>query len=325
MLWFGLSFGQSQYEVLESKLSVIEFNIDSLTAIEKKNASLIDSLSVQISALKAKKRLGYLKRRNLENLLKESQALSQNRQSIQAEISTNNRKRNELASQIIELCSSVIDSLLNHLNQTSSIASNEEKAKIFHQMQTLRARRDFLMAEVILIPHRVPKEISVEILPSDTPREIEEKADYLKDQEDKLRREAVRLSVQIKELRTEADLRLRVSELMDDLRLFDQSEEPMSPSEVANALTKTESMGRTYWSNTPIDIAEKSASNLLPAIEQLRPIDLSQINSDEIDEWISIIESQSQKLLNQADSLGSVAGTYREQAKRLRESKSFKP
>jgi len=318
LLWSGLILGQPQFESLESRLLFLDTQFDSLTVLEKNAAEKINSLAEEISKLKSQGHLGYFERRRLESLLKESQELLRKQQELQAEISNYNDQRITLVDQLINRYSIAIDSLLTIADKNSPPLSLEEKAAVAHQMQILRSRKDILIRKLAQKPDQKSTTVLVEILPGDTPREIEEKADYLNDQEDKLRWQVEKISAKVKELATEADLRLRMSEFLDDVRLFDQREEPMTPSEVANALTKTESMGRTYWTNTGLDATEEGAKVLPSALDQMFMIDMSDIAPEDLEELISRFESESQRLLQQADSLSTLAKMFRRQAKSLR-------
>lgn len=323
LLWGGLTLGQPQFETLGFQLRFIDAQLDSLAALDKNATAKIDSLAEEISTLKVQKHLGYFERRQLEHKLKESQAFVRQQQELQAEISVHKVQRKALTDQLIDDYSFTIDSLLTRAEQGSPMLSPEEKASLLRQVQTLRARRDFVLSKVVPKPEREQKEVLVEILPADTPREIEEKADYLNDQEDKLRREAARISAQVKDLREESDLRLRMSELMDDIRLFDQREEPLSPSDVAGALTKTESMGRTYWTNAPLDAAVEGVTTLPTVTDQIFTIDLSNVTLDDINDLISSLELHEHKLSHRADSLSAVAEKFRKQAKQMRDILNF--
>ena len=159
------------------------------------------------------------------------------------------------------------------------------------------------------------------------PREIEAKADFYRDRGDIYRQKAAEIEHRIGHLKNETKLRRRMAEMVDDIRLFDQRDEPFAASS-----TNDNSDGGMRMA-TPDDIQDyseyfynadgmKGVGNTLRLyeVEQLMNLDFHALPHYDAEEYISRLETEKLLLLDAADSLSTIARNYEEKAKELRQS-----
>ena len=308
-------FAKPDSHTLEIRLTQTQTQIDSLANLETSNRLLIEKIAKEISALKSKKSLGYFEHKRLENFLKESQSMILAQNQIQMEMANLSLQARKLSATLVEIYSSEIDSLVNFVEYNKSSLTNTEKEDFVVQIQNLRVKRDLLLEIMSATTLNYDNEVKIDIDPNDTPRDIEEKADLINDQEDKLRREADNITKQVKKLKDEAELRLRLSELVNDIRIFDQREEPMTRDDIAGVFDKDGSIGRAYWTNQPF-FEMNDQTNSKTGV-QFNMGNLSELSYQDLEDLVSNLELRSHRLIQRADSLNVLAKDFRNRARKM--------
>lgn len=297
---------QDSIRALESQFAEIDSAISDLE--NKKNIlnGELQQKAAQISELKSKSHLSYFQRQKLENLLKESQDLSIRMTNLDSEIRKMNQELVKTGNELSSAYDIEIKKSLKNL-ETRNL-SQEYRKTILQNVEVLRRKKE-------TIKNRTGPEDTIEIRvsklriePDDTPKQIKQKADLLKDQEDKFRRLASRLRFQKEELTKELDLRNRIGELVTDLALFDQQEE------ILGNLSTAEGGSRVAVDNASSPDPEitqgalASESNLVFVGQ--KDFDFSTLSTDQLEEIIESLINQEKQAEVKADSLGKQAETF---------------
>ncbi|NIR51011.1 hypothetical protein GWN42_23890, partial [candidate division KSB1 bacterium] len=179
----------------------------------------------EIRGLKDKETLNYFQRQKLEGLLRTSQDVSRDIAAIDAEIRTLNESLEKLGRRLIGRYDAEIKNKLEELERER--ISEQTRREVLAEIQVLRDKSAQIKERIGMPSLESIRLSKLNIEPDDSPRQIEQKADLLKDQEDKLRRLANRMRIQANELQKELRVRTRINEFVADISTFDQQEEAL--------------------------------------------------------------------------------------------------
>ncbi len=289
---------ESQFVKIDSAVSVLKSKMNILYDPLQQNAA-------QIQELKNKSKLNYFQHQKLEGLLKDSQDLSNRMADFDSEIDKMNQSLIKTGNELSTIYDSEIRKSLNNLENKD--LSQEYRKAILQNIETLRRKKRNVKS-------RVGQENTIEIrmsqlriAPGDTPRKIKQKADLLKDQEDKFRHLANRLSSQREELTKELNLRNRIDDLVTDLALFDQQEEILG-----NLITSEG--GRLAGADASNPNAEitpglRASETNLVFVGQ-KDFDFLTLSTEQLEEVIENLMAQEKQAEVKADSLGRQAETF---------------
>ncbi len=289
---------ESQFVKIDSAVSVLKRKMNILYDPLQQNAS-------QIQELINKSELNYFQHQKLEGLLKDSQDLSNRMADFDSEIDKMNQNLVKTGNELLTICDSEIRKSLNNLENKD--LSQGYRKTILQNIETLRRKKKN-------VKNRIGQENTIKIrmsqlriAPEDTPRKIKQKADLLKDQEDKFRHLASRLSSQREELTKELNLRNRIDDLVTDLALFDQQEEilgNLSTSEGGSKLA-----GADANPNPEISQGFSASESNLIFVGQ-KDFDFSTLSTEQLEEVIENLMAREKQAEVKEDSLGRQAETF---------------
>jgi chaperonin cofactor prefoldin len=296
--------------ILENEFARIDSSISKLDFQRVQLSKQIQSNANAIQELKDKDKLNYFQRQRLERLLKDSQDLSNQIERIDSQIRSLNKLYKKTGNQLIGLYDSEIKNSLNEIARKKS--SPNSRQTLHQKVENLRSKREQVkqkIGAVAVSPIKIPK---LQIEPDDTPKQIEQKADLLKDQEDKLQRLAKQIELQTTELQKELEIRNRMDELVTDLALFDQQEEALS-----NVSTFNE-QARAF--NEEISIGEVGENQFLEEnlLVGQKDFDFSNLTTERLEEAIEHLKNQQQHIQAQADSLADQAESFYQAAQEMK-------
>lgn len=181
---------------------------------------------------------------------------------------------------------------------------NSAQQKIFagelRDVEALRQRCQTLLKNA---PAPAPI-MQVMIQPDDSPEVIAQKADFVLDQSDRLRRNALQTEEKAKQVQQELAMRERLADFVQDLRVFDPR------SETAQSAPKTGDQSASpagFPDGESGSFADRASSqpisSLLLANDTVWPQDISQLSNADLKKWITHLENQRKYWLAQADSL----------------------
>ncbi|NUO83399.1 hypothetical protein HUU05_25280, partial [candidate division KSB1 bacterium] len=154
--------------------------------------------------------------------------------------------------------------------------------------------------EILASPPTTILIYEVRVLPEDDAATLSRKADFLRDQADRLERESKRVSQKLAELDDEAKLRTRMTEFVGDLALFEPSNEGVRGGDQTTPATQS-SIDRNEMSATAVQQAAFSPSELL--IPLIWPDKVSALSLQDLYDWQKRLQRSQTRLRTQADSL----------------------
>jgi len=314
-------FPQSGSGTLERQMQTKEMELSSLQRRISKNMAQADSLARVIAKIREKEPLNIIEKRKLDRLLKTSQQLAAKQEKTLQQQSRLSRKLRDIKMQLQSLYAARLDSLVKLL-ESHPAGDKRRKKEWSDEIRLLQQKRDLLRPSNQIVSAGV-NDATPRINEKDTPRQIENKASFFRDREDKYRDKAHKIEKKIKQVKNEAKLRQRMAEMVDDVRLFDSRDETVRPSESAASIS-TASRGQfdesaKLWSNA--DYMSGIGNTLaLKQADQLLNLDFNSMPVYNIQDYLESLNKEKEKLLQTADSLSTVADTYEHKAEQLRKS-----
>lgn len=288
----------------EKQLSV---HIESLQIEKLKMLHQSDSLAVLIQQLKSNQDMNIFQRRRLEQLLKSSQEFDQKISEIDQKIDKLDHEYQAIVREIVSW----------YDGQIANIIGNAKSKKLSQQMsQQLtgwNSERSQYLKKIKQNQVHFQLIRPIEIEDSDSYQTIRQKADLVKDQEDKLRKQIKSVVKRVAELQTDLKLRNRMNELISDTYLMDQPTEKFLPQNQARGAndnaTYSEADKSKAQSSTSFDVVD----NLL-----LRT-DISTISNLDVESYIRNLQQMKLQLGQSADSLRSIADQFYQAAEKKRQ------
>ncbi|MFQ5824748.1 MAG: hypothetical protein ACE5JB_11875, partial [bacterium] len=244
--------------------------------------------------------------------LKDSQDLSNQIEAIDSELHTLDKLYRKTGNRLISIYDSEIKKSLNKLENKKILS--ELRPALFQKIELLRSKIEQVKSKIRPLNLKEFKISKLQIDPDDTPKQIEQKADLLKDQEDKLLRFAQQINRQTEELHRELEIQNRIGDLVTDLALFDQQEEALGNVSTLNtkALTAGEEGGPTEDYKENREFIEE---NLYVG---QKDFDFSNLSTEQLEEVIENLKKRRQRIQAQADSLAKQAEAFYQAAQEMK-------
>lgn len=315
LLFLLLPFGSllAQHETsgktLETTFAKLDSVILKLTEEREMLSKKVEHKAIEIQELKSKKELNYFQHQRLEALLKDSQTLAGQIEATDAELKESDKLLKKTGTELLSYYDSEIKSGLKKLENHK--ISKEMKETLLLKVQTLRTRCEAIKQKIGYEEQPQIKISKIEIQSDDTPRQIEQKADLLKDQEDKYRNLSEQLAKQGSELQKEIEIRNRMNDLVTDLALFDQQDEALGnlASESKTANVENGSL------INPSNDFRASGSNQLAILVGQKDFDYGHLSTEQLEEVIVLLKKQQAEAATKADSLAKQAQSFYRTAK----------
>lgn len=304
LLFVQAAFAQTNSpRALISQLDSYESRYHSASAASEILSHQADSLAKVIQKRKSNNSRNILSDRALAEELKLSQELSGKLQNAQhfEEVQLDSLIRK--AEQTLKILNDEVTRLTIQFSAAKS-NGNSAQQKIFagelREVEKLRQRCQTLLKNA---PAPAPL-MQVMIQPDDSPEVIAQKADFVLDQSDRLRRNAMQTEEKTNQMRQELAMRERLADFVQDLRVFDPSSEATQGAPATgNRSTSPLGIPETESGAFADRAATQPISNLLLANDAVWPQDISQLSNNDLKKWIAYLENQRRYWLAQADSL----------------------
>lgn len=296
-------------QALRSQLDSLEVRYQQASTTSGNLSRRADSLAAVVQQRKSKKSTNLLSDRALADELRRAQNLAnqlQTARQVQAVQLDSLIRKAEQTLKILngEVTRLTVQFSAAKLNGNRVLQKN--LAEELRETTQLRQRCQTLLQNV---PAPAPL-IEVRVDPHDPPEVFAQKADFLLDQADRLRRSAAQVEAKSNQLRQEVTMRERLADFVEDLRVFDPTAE--TPRSVGQSGVLRDKAASTDFNAQPgrvEDIANLSQAVL--ANDRLWPEDIAQLSDTELRKWITRLESQRRHWLAQADSLSQRAQEIR--------------
>ncbi len=303
---------QLDINFLQQKEQQFSVQIESLQ-IEKLNfLHQSDSLAALIQQLKSKQDLNIFQRRRLEQMLKSSQELNQNITEIDQKIDKLDRDNQAVLGELISWYDGQIAKIVN-----SGQGKKLSRSQVEQLSKWNLERNDYLKkVKQNQIHLQLSKPIEIEEL--DSYQTIKQKADLVKDQEDKARKQIKLMDKRVKNLQNELKLRNRMNELIADTYLMDQPMEKFLPQTQSRGANDNATFFETDKSRAQSSTSFDVVDNLL------LKADVSDISNLDLESYIRYLQQMRGRLTHSADSLGFVADQFYQIAEKKRQDENKK-
>jgi len=237
-----------------------------------------------------------LQDRSLNAALRSSQTLADSMQQLQQEENRVDRLLRQKAEQLLKILNDEIARLANDGEKLKREKNSKQREQV--RIELLECREWQRRCQALL--EQPPPAIiiyEVEVKPEDTPETLRRKADFLRDQADRLRREVKRVDTKIAEIKDETQVRERVADFANELALLDPNREGVSSASSAGD-------SRVGQETAQFDPSRKADDNLSLPISQLAwPGKLGELSFDDLERWRGTLDQQKKRRQAQADSL----------------------
>lgn len=313
LLHCPLIFSQEMNEsAIEAKNREFEAKIRSE---ERSSVALqiqIDSLAVIIQELKADKDFNIFERQRLEQLLKESQKLDIRLRTKRRDLAKMRQDYQVFLGEAMTWYDGQIQKLLASIENNK--LNNEEKQKRVQELIQLKESRKEYSRK--LQPQSLPSWLntSIEIQEFDSYDKIIQKADLVKDQEDKVRKQLALFKKHAKEAENELMLRRKMNELISDTYLMEHQSETFIAAAPAEKDRMTDVQEGVY--NTEIS---PEMEILMSNYDNLINSDVSEFSAVDLEFYLKNLNAMISNLVRSADSLKLKAEKFYQSAEQKRE------
>ncbi|HEX9970913.1 MAG TPA: hypothetical protein VGD14_02475 [bacterium] len=292
---------------LEQKEQQLSGQLESLQIEKSKFLHQSDSLAVLIQQLKSKENLNIFQRRRLEQLLKSSQQINQNINEVDQQMEKTDRDHQAVLQQLISWYDENIGRMVSS-DQTKKLSQSQAQ-----QLSEWKAERNQYLKKIRQnqIMFQISKPIAIE--ESDSYQTVNQKADLVKDQEDKVRRQVKLVDKRVTELQRELKLRNRMNELIADTYLMDQPTEKLLPQNQPKGANDNAAFSETDKRNAQSGTSFDIVDNLL------LKTDVSGISNLDLESYIRNLQQMKMRLNQSADSLRTVADQFYQAADKKRQ------
>ena len=270
-----------------------------------------DSLAALIQELKQKKSLSIFQRQRLEDLLRSSQQLEQQIFEIDQKIVGLNKQHQSLLKQLVAYYDREIDELV--ARQKNEILPPARQKVLYQSLTSLKADRDRYLKKIKPDLINVSMQGQIRIEATDSYQAIKQKADLLKDQEDKIRRQMNAVEKKVADLKNELKLRNRLNELISDTYLLDKPNETLirRPAQL-DATRESEQTFNTLKNSELQNMSLSDISNFLITTE------VNEISHLDLEYYIKDLNQVKTMLKRSADSLAVAADKFYQAAEQKR-------
>jgi adenylate kinase family enzyme len=287
---------------LQAELDDLSTALERLARQQQALSLQADSLAKDIQRRK-QQTPSLLQERSLDAALRFSQTLADSLQTLQARAQRLDYTLRQKAESLLKILNDDIGRLVKQgeeLKRSKNASQRERLARELRQSREWQRRCQQWLEQ----PPPAITIYQVEARPDDAPETLRRKADFLRDQSDRLHREVKRLDAKIANIRDETQVRRRVADFVTDLSLLDPNRErvsSLSPSAEARESGITEIGPKTDERNF------LNLSNPQSLVNQNWPTQLDELSFEDLERWRGRLEQQKRRRQGQADSLAKRA------------------
>jgi len=269
-----------------------------------------DSLAMLIQDLKKKPSINIFQRQKLEDLLKSSQHLAQEIFEIDQKIVSLDQEHQLILKQLIDYYDSEIEKIVDR--QKKKPLPPDHQQTQYQHLTALKTERDNYLQKIKSNLINVSMNRQIRIEATDSHQAIKQKADLLKDQEEKIRNQAKAVEQKVADLEHEQKLRNRMNELIADTYLLDKPNETLLPPSQVDANREVDQTFNTIKNSELSNMSLSDISNFLITT------DVNRISHLDLDYYIQDLRHVKKMLNYSADSLAVAADQFYKSAEQKR-------
>jgi hypothetical protein len=223
-----------EIQTLRAEMDSIEQSIVRVAALRDAAAKELDSIAQRIENKKKENpSTGLLPDFEMQNLLSRSQELSTQWTKIHRELETLELAR----AQKLQLLSRTYDQRIETLRKSIPQAEPSKQGEMLSLLTTLRRERDLIREKIakpviLLAPVSTSDE---QLLSSDDPEELSERADAVRDEQDRLRRQLTRVNQRVDQIEAETRIDRELRDFIGDQNLFAEDSKTLRLSQPVQA------------------------------------------------------------------------------------------
>jgi len=237
-----------------------------------------------------------LQERGLDAALRYSQTLADSLQALQSRGQKSDAALRQKAETLLKILNEAIARLIK---QSDAFKQRQQTSAREQTRRELAQCREWQRRCLNWLEQPPPAIIiyQVEAQSDEAPETLRRKADFLRDQSDRLRREAKRLEAKVAAIRGETQVRQRMDDLATDLALLDPNRDGVTSSSAEKNLNVS---GLTSERDAAASFSATTAQ--LP-VYQNWPAPLEALSVGDLERWRVQLEKQKKQRQAQADSL----------------------
>lgn len=309
LVWVSLLSGVvlAQTPQIQGQKVEIDSLLENLLEVQVKQKVMsrqADSLARAISALKQRQSSPF-EARNLEAALARSQKIADSLQLVQAREQNLDRLVRQKAELLLKNLNDEMSRLAELGKQAKKSGNTAARERVTHEIKTYRQWQSFCQ-QILAEPPPAIIIYEVRAEPNDDEAALKRKADFLRDQADRLAREVKRLYQRLRDVREEESVRRRVNEFASEIALL----EPLNEGVRSSGAQSTAGFGPEQSDNLSITegVARSaevfSASVTGGAIVALSlPAKISDLSSQDLRKWQDRLQQLLEQRQAQVDSL----------------------
>lgn len=313
LLMIQLAFSQQvDVNYIKQQEQGLALELENLNLEKSKLLQLGDSLAVPIQQLKSKQDLNIFQRLRMEQLLKSSQELDQKIVVINQNLDKLDREHQSVLRELVAWYNDQIERKMNAA-RTRKLSPVEQQ-----QLSAWNLERSQYLKKIRHNEIQLQLSRPIEIEESDSYQTIKQKADLLRDQEDKARHQMSLIDKRVQELQSELKLRSRMNELIADTYLMGQPTEKSLPQNQPRGANENVVFSGADNSRAPASASLDAVDNLL------LKADVSGISNLDLESQIRNLQQMKVRLNQSADSLRVVADQFYQAAEKKRQDENKK-
>lgn len=295
----------AQSESLRSQKEEIDSLLQQLFEVQAKQKVMsrqADSLARSISKIKQRQPSPF-EARALESALTHSQIIADSLQALQGREQGIDRLLRQKAERLLRNLNDELSRLVESGKEAKKAGNRSRRENVAREIHTCRQWQAFCQ-QILAEPPPAIVIYEVRAEPGDDEMALKRKADFLRDQADRLEREVKRLEQKLSEIRAEDQMRQRVNEFAADLALLEPLNEGLRGS--GGSIS-----GFIQDRSGPVDFnTETKTSEILPpslptgtvAAFNL-PANTAELSGEELRRWQERLQRLLEQRELQADSL----------------------
>jgi hypothetical protein len=261
-----------------------------------------DSVAQAISHLKARP-ASPLEARSLNEAYRESQILADSLQSMQGKAQSTDRRLRQKAELLLKNLNIEMSALAEAKSAAQKKRDRDASQRLNLEIQSCRQWQKSCQ-QVLDEPPPPVLIYEVRVEPDDDGRTLQRKADFLRDQADRLERELRAFEQKLAALQEESLLRKRMQEFSQDLTLFDPTNEGLrATGRVTGEDAASVTSGQSDFLESRSNIEASSVVSLESLVSISWPGNVSDLSNQDLREWQKRMQQWRARRQAQADSL----------------------
>jgi len=289
---------------LSAQLDSLEARYASAGQVSARLSRQADSLAAVIQKRKSRKSSSFLSDRALADELRRSQELANRLQLAQeaqaAQLDSLIRK----SEHTLRILNDEVTRLTIQFSTAKLKGDTTEQQRLARALREASGMRERCLSLLQQAPDSAPL-LEVKVDSNESPQVLAQKRDFLLDQADRMRRRATQADQKRRQLHDEASMRERLSDFVQDLRVFDPTGETPRSSDAGSKSLGTDNSG--IIEAAPGRSGDYSSTARVFARGDEWPGNLTQLSDAELRRWMDRLVNQRRRWQAQADSLSQRA------------------